>query len=333
MTITNHIRRIAIAPMLEWTDRHCRYFFRLFSQNVLLYTEMITTGALLHSNPDRLLTYDNFEHPIALQLGGSNPKDLASCAKLAVQYGYDEINLNVGCPSNRVQSGQFGACLMAKPELVRDCVAAMHAEVKIPITVKTRIGIDNQDSYDELVNFISEVAAAGCNVFIIHARKAWLNGLSPKENREIPPLRYDVVYRIKQDFPHLHIMLNGGITNLEQAKNHLAHVDGVMIGRAAYQHPYILAAIDQTFYGNTQNAITRQEVIEKFIAYVKQQSAQGTALKHMARHIFGLFNGLPSAKTWRRYLSEHIHSTGVDEEVIRTAANFVLNPTLEGLEI
>lgn len=323
MRQNNFQRRIAVAPMLDWTDKHCRYFLRLFTQHTLLYTEMITTGAILNGKANHFLAYDKFEHPLALQLGGSNPNELAKCAKLAADFGYVEVNLNVGCPSDRVQSGRFGACLMAEPELVRDCVAAMKSAVTIPITVKTRIGIDQKDSYDELINFISTVAAGGCDVFIIHARKAWLNGLSPKENREIPPLRYEVVYQLKKDFPHLFFMLNGGVTTLEQAHQHLQFVDGVMIGRAAYQNPYILANIDQTFYGAQQEAITRQAALDKFTHYIKQQCCEGTAVKHMTRHILGLYNGLPNAKAWRRFLSENMHKDSADENILLRAAEFL----------
>ena len=314
---------IAIAPMIDWTDRHCRFFLRLFSKRVFLYTEMITTGALLHGESKRWLAYDPAEHPIAIQLGGSNPTDLAQCARLAMDFNYDEINLNVGCPSDRVQSGRFGACLMAEPLLVANCVSAMTAAVKIPVTVKTRIGIDNRDSYEELIYFIETVSSAGCNSFIIHARKAWLNGLSPKENREIPPLRYDIVYRLKQDFPHLKIIINGGVTSLDQIQQQLEYVDGVMIGRAAYQTPYMLAKIDHLFYGDEKLIRSQHEILDEFINYIEKQLTHGTQLKHMVRHILGLFHGLPSAKQWRRYLSKNMHQPHVDSKVIREAAKFV----------
>ncbi len=314
---------LAVAPMIDWTDRHCRYFFRLFSKRVLLYTEMITTGALIHGDAERWLEYDPLEHPIAIQLGGSNPAELAKCAQLASDYNYDEINLNVGCPSDRVQSGRFGACLMAEPELVAECVSAMSNAVNIPVTVKTRIGIDNKDSYEELHYFIKNVAKAGCQSFIIHARKAWLKGLSPKENREIPPLRYDIVYQLKRDFPHLNIIINGGITSLEQAQQQLKYTDGVMIGRAAYQTPFILSKIDQLFYGDNEIKISQHEVLLKYIDYIEKQLTCGIKLKHMTRHILGLFNGLPSAKRWRRYLSENMHKPDVDSKVIHEAARFI----------
>ncbi len=235
----------AVAPMMELTDRHCRYFFRLFSQHTLLYTEMIHSQAILKGNRDTLLSYHPAEHPLALQIGGNDPHQLAECAKIAEDYGYDEINLNIGCTSNRVQAGRFGACIMAEPQLVAECIAAMQNVVKIPITVKTRLGIDNHDSYDDLNNFIQTVASGGCKIFTIHARKAWLKGLSPKENREVPPLRYEYVYQLKKDYPHLVILINGGITELSAAKNHLKYVDGVMLGRAVYQSPHLLAEVDQ----------------------------------------------------------------------------------------
>lgn len=315
--------RIAVAPMIDWTDRHCRYFFRLFSKRVLLYTEMITTGALLHGDANRWLGFDHSEHPIAIQLGGSNPKELAQCAKLAENVNYDEVNLNVGCPSDRVQSGRFGACLMAEPRLVANCVAEMKSAVKIPVTVKSRIGIDDKDSYEELVEFIGTVASAGCDTFIIHARKAWLKGLSPKENREIPPLKYETVHQLKRDFPHLNVIINGGITTLEQAQHQLNYVDGVMIGRAAYQTPNILATIDQLFYDDQQETVSQHEILEQYIYYMERQLSNGIALKHMSRHILGLFHGLPSAKMWRRFLSENMRRDNADCSVIREASQFV----------
>lgn len=315
---------IAVAPMIDWTDRHCRYFLRLFSKRIYLYTEMITTGALLHGDAKRWLQFNDTEHPIVIQFGGSNPKELAQCALLAKRYNYDEINLNVGCPSDRVQSGRFGACLMAEPILVADCIAAMVNAVNIPVTVKTRIGIDNRDSYQELVDFISTIASAGCNTFIIHARKAWLKGLSPKENREIPPLQYDVVYQLKRDFPHLTIIINGGITSLEIAQQQLNYTDGVMIGRAAYQTPYLLASIDQQFYGDERAVISNEEALEKYIPYIETQIKQGIALKHMCRHILGLFHGQPSAKRWRRYLSENMRRPDADVHVITEAAKLMM---------
>lgn len=316
-------RKVAIAPMMDWTDSHCRYFLRIISRHTLLYTEMITTGAILHGNRDYLLNYHPHEHPIALQLGGSDPQALAQCAQIAEQYGYDEVNLNIGCPSDRVQNGRFGACLMAEPELVAECVAAMRAVVQIPVTIKTRIGIDDRDSYEHLTHFINITAANGCDTFIIHARKAWLKGLSPKENREIPPLRYDVVHQVKQDFPNLKIIINGGITDLHQVAQHLEVVDGAMIGRAAYHNPYLLAQADQMFYGASDALIERHTIVERFIPYVEQQLHKGVPLSHMTRHILGLFQGIPGARAWRRHLSEFAPQKNVGIEIVRQALSFL----------
>ena len=312
-------RRLAVAPMLDWTDRHCRYFLRLLSRPTLLYTEMVTTGAALHGDRERLLAYDPAEHPLALQLGGCDPGDLARCARIAADLGYDEVNLNVGCPSDRVQSGRFGACLMAEPELVAGCVAAMRVAIDLPVTVKTRIGIDDRDSYEALTDFVGRVASGGCEVFIIHARKAWLRGLSPKENREIPPLRYDIVYRLKRDFPDLTIILNGGLRNLDQAEDELRRVDGVMIGRAAYENPYLLADADRRFFGSDTPLPSRHQVIRAFLPYVENQLQQGTPLHCMTRHVLGLFQGIPGARAWRRHLSEHAHRRGAGVEVLEAA--------------
>jgi len=323
---TKSRHRICVAPMMDWTDRHDRYFLRLITRHTLLYTEMVTTSAILHGDRDYLLGYDPAEHPVALQLGGSEPEKLARCARIAADLGYDEVNLNVGCPSDRVQSGRFGACLMAEPHVVADCVVALREAVTIPVTVKTRIGIDERDSYEELVRFVDCVAAAGCEVFIIHARKAWLTGLSPKENREIPPLRYDVVHRLKDDFPHLVIILNGGLTSLDQIAAHLNNLDGIMIGRAAYENPYLLAPIDQYFFGAAAPPPSRHQVIEQFISYVERQLAQGVPLTAMTRHILGLFQGLPRARAWRRYLSENAHRRGADADVIREALRRMPEP-------
>lgn len=313
-------RTFSIAPMLDWTDRHYRYFARLMSANALLYTEMVTTGAILHGRGD-YLAYNQEEHPLALQLGGSNPQDLAKCAKLAAERGYDEVNLNVGCPSDRVQNGRFGACLMAEPELVAECVDAMMQVADIPVTVKTRIGIDEQDSYGFLTQFIDTVQAKGCQAFTIHARKAWLQGLSPKENREIPPLDYERVYQLKRDYPLLNISLNGGITSLEQAKVHLAYLDGVMVGREAYQNPYMLAEVDNQLYGTKTPVLSRDAVIEKLIPYIEKHLAEGGRLNHITRHIIGLFQGLPGSRSWRRYLSENAHKQGAGIEVVLQAVN------------
>ncbi len=308
--------------MLDWTDRHCRYFHRLISKNALLYTEMVTTGAILHGDSGRFLAFDEAEHPVAFQLGGSQPDKLAQCVRMIEDRGFDQINLNVGCPSDRVQNGMFGACLMAHPQLVADCVAAMQKAITIPVTVKTRIGIDQMDSYDEFRQFIDTVALAGCKTFIVHARKAWLKGLSPKENRDIPPLRYDYVYRLKQERPELDVILNGGLDNLETAKAQLAHVDGVMLGRAVYHQPYLLADVDRLFYSDHHPVKTRQEIIEALIPYIQRQLAQGLRLNHVSRHILGLFHGEKGAKQWRRHISENAHKPGADERVIARALEF-----------
>ncbi len=313
---------ISIAPMMDWSDRHFRYFIRLITKHSLLYTEMITSGAIIHGDRDRFLTYNEEEHPIAIQLGGSDPKDLGTCAEIVTTYGYDEINLNVGCPSARVQSGSFGACLMAEPDLVAECVASMKQKTSLPVTVKTRLGIDDRDSYEELSDFIKTVQKAGCETFILHARKAWLNGLSPKENREVPPLQYDVVYQIKKDFPELEIMINGGIKSKHDINTHLAHIDGVMIGREAYHNPFILADIDQLFY-NHQASPSRIEVIEEFIGYLDKQIDKGVHLKHMSRHILGLFQGQVGAKKWRRHISENAHKPNTTSQVIKDALSEV----------
>lgn len=305
--------------MLDWTDRHCRFFLRLLSRHVRLYTEMVTTGAVLRGDRQRLLAYDPAEHPLALQLGGSDPADLARCAHIAAAWGYDEVNLNVGCPSDRVQSGRFGACLMAEPELVAECVAAMRAAAALPVTVKTRIGIDERDSYEELADFIGRVAASGCERFILHARKAWLRGLSPRENREIPPLCYEVVHQLKRDFPHLTVVLNGGLTTLDQAAEQLHQVDGVMIGRAAYENPYLLAGVDQRFFGSSESPLSRHQVVAAFTPYIKEQLRQGTPLHCMTRHILGLFQGVPGARAWRRTLSEQACQRGAGVEVVENA--------------
>jgi len=309
--------------MLDWTDRFCRYFLRLISRHTLLYTEMLTTGALLHGDPARFLRFDPAEHPLALQLGGSDPAALSDCARLGEMWGYDEINLNLGCPSDRVRSGRFGACLMAEPERVADCVRAMRQAVAVPVTVKHRIGIDAHDSYSELCHFVGTLAEAGCGVFIVHARKAWLLGLSPKENREVPPLRYEVVYRLKQDFPQLQILLNGGITTLEQAAEHLRHLDGVMIGREAYQNPWMLAEADRYIFGEDRGPVSRQAVLDAYLPFVAQALAEGVALGHITRHLLGLFQGVPGARAWRRYLSEQAHRPGAGLEVLRQAAQQV----------
>ena len=308
--------------MMDWTDRHCRHFHRLLTQNSILYTEMVTTGALLHGDTHRFLRFDSAEHPIALQLGGNDPKQLAQCSQIAFDYGYDEINLNVGCPSDRVQSGRFGACLMKQANLVADCVDAMRAKVHLPVTVKCRIGVDDFDQYEFLHHFIETITAAGCSTFIIHARKAWLQGLSPKQNREIPPLHYDTVYQIKKDFPHLHIVINGGIKTYENIEQQLQHIDGVMIGREAYQNPYFLAELDHRFCQPNEAIISRQQVVEGLLPYVEQQLSDGVPLKSITRHILGLFNSLPGARAWRRHLSTESHKPGADAQVILDALAF-----------
>ncbi len=320
-------RRLSVAPMMDWTDRHERYFLRLFSRHILLYTEMITADAVLRGRREQLLKRHRREHPVALQLGGSDPAALARCARIGEDFRYDEINLNVGCPSDRVQAGRFGACLMAEPDLVARCVAAMRNAVGIPVTVKTRIGIDGRESYADLVHFVRTVSGGGCRVFVVHARKAWLQGLSPKQNREIPPLRYDVVYRLKQDFPDLEVILNGGITTRDQVRRHLENVDGVMIGREAYQNPYFLASMDQLFYGDTRPVAARREILDRFCEYVEDQLRLGMPLVGMTRHIQGLFQGMPGARAWRRHLSENAHRPGSGVEVIQHAARFVLGPS------
>jgi tRNA-dihydrouridine synthase A len=317
--MTGLSRKLSVAPMMDWTDRHERAFLRVISRRTLLYTEMVTTGAILHGDRDRLLGFDAGEHPLALQLGGSEPADLAACAREGAGRGYDEINLNLGCPSDRVQRGRFGACLMHEPELVADCVAAMIAAVDIPVTVKTRIGVDEQDSYAALQAFVAKIAAAGCRSFTIHARKAWLSGLSPKENREVPPLRYDMVYDLKRDFPDLEIVLNGGVQSLEEAAAHLARVDGVMIGRAAYQSPYVLAEADRLIFGESAAPKSREEIVADFLPYVARQRGAGVPLNSMTRHMLGLFNGLPGARAWRRCLAEEAHKPGAGPEVIAAA--------------
>jgi len=312
--------------MMDWTDRHDRFFLRLISRQALLYTEMVTTGAVLHGDRQRLLRFDGAEHPVACQLGGSEADDLARAAEIVAGFGYDEVNLNCGCPSDRVQKGRFGACLMAEPQTVAAGVKAMIAATSLPVTVKSRIGVDEMEDYADLKRFIEIVADAGCRSFIVHARKAWLKGLSPKENREIPPLRYELVYRLKQELPELTIVLNGGVTTLDQAAAHLAHVDGVMIGRAAYQEPYMLAEADRRFFGATAPVPSRRDVLEAFIPYVERELAEGTPLAHMTRHILGLYNGLPGARAFRRYLSENAHRPGADASLILEAAEKVRLP-------
>lgn len=320
------IHRVAVAPMMDWTDRHCRYLLRLLSRHTRLYTEMVTTGAILHGDRDRHLAYDASEHPLALQLGGSVPAELAECARIGADYGYDEINLNVGCPSDRVQSGRFGACLMAEPRLVGDCVAAMQQAVSIPVTVKTRIGIDDMDSYEGLCRFVETVSQGGCRVFVVHARKAFLQGLSPKENRSVPPLKYDYVWQLKLDFPALEIIVNGGIASLDEVGSHLQHVDGAMLGRAVYHDPLLLAGVDGRFFADHHAVPTRRELVIQMLPYIDRELNGGTQLKHITRHMLGLFQGVPGARRWRRHISEHAHRPGADSRVLLDALEMVETP-------
>lgn len=312
-------RRLSIAPMMDWTDRHCRYFFRLLSPDVRLYTEMVTAQALVHGDAPRLLDYDPAEHPIALQLGGSDPELLARATRIASGWHYDEINLNIGCPSDRVQSGRFGACLMADPQRVADCVAAMRDAAAAPVTVKTRIGIDDRDDYGFLATFIETVARGGCAHFIVHARKAILAGLSPKQNRSIPPLRYEVVYRLKRDFPDLAMTLNGGVDTVDAVRAHLDLVDGVMIGRKAYGDPWFLTELQSAGPADVSNrgsVRSREEVVRKMAAYAQRQLQGGSRLHHITRHMLGLYTGSPGARRWRRYVSERACLPAADEGVL-----------------
>jgi tRNA-dihydrouridine synthase A len=306
--------------MMDWTDRHCRYFHRLLCRNALLYTEMLTTGALLHGDAERFLRFDKTEHPVALQLGGSDAKELAICARMAERTGYDEVNLNCGCPSDRVQSGAFGACLMQKPGLVAECVSAMQSSCAIPVTVKCRIGVDEQDEETALQEFAGQLMDIGCSSLTVHARKAWLKGLSPKENRDIPPLNYDRVYRLKQHFPDLEVVINGGIRDLEQIKSHLEYVDGVMIGREAYHNPWLLALIDTEIFGEAPNFASPIDALEAMYPYIETQLAQGEKLGAMTRHLLGLFQGVPGTRRFKQYLSEHVHKPGSDLGVLVTAS-------------
>ena len=306
--------------MMDWTDRHCRFLLRLLSPHARLYTEMVTAAALIHGDADKLLEFDAAEHPVALQLGGSDPKMMADAAKKAADAAYDEININVGCPSDRVQSGQFGACLMAKPDLVARCFEEMSAVCDLPVTVKTRIGIDDYDSYEFLREFIETLKAAGCNTFIVHARLAILQGLSPKDNRTVPPLDYERVYQLKREFPNLEIILNGGISDTDLALGHLEHVDGVMIGRQAYHDPYFLTELEKALFGIVDlQAPDRHEIIGSMIPYVEQQMSAGAELQHITRHMLGLFAGQPGARAWRRHLSQNAHLPGAGIEVLQDA--------------
>ncbi len=316
-------RTLSIAPMLDWTDRYYRYFARLISKHTLLYTEMVTTGALINGNRTRFLKFDPAEHPVALQLAGNNPSELATCARMAEDEGYDEVNLNVGCPSDRVQSGRFGACMMLEPELVAECIQAMQEAISIPVTVKHRIGIDHDDSYETLNRFVATVGQAGCHTFIVHARNAWLDGLSTKENRDIPPLRYEIVHQLKRDFPDLEIIINGGIKSLDAAKEQLQHLDGVMIGREAYQNPWMLAEADRLLFGDDHPIPTRHEIVERLMPFVQREFAKGAPINRTTRHILGLFQGQPGAKAWRRHISEHSHHQYAVPELIVEAAQMI----------
>jgi len=311
-------RTLSVAPMMDWTDRHCRYFHRLLAPSALLYTEMVTTGAIIHGDAARYLAFNLEETPLALQLGGSDPNDLAACARIAEQRGFNEINLNVGCPSDRVQRGRFGACLMLEPDLVRDCVSAMRDAVDIPVTIKTRLGVDDHYSYAYMSDFVGQVAESGCSVFIMHARKAILAGLSPKQNRDVPPLHHDWVYRLKQESPELEIIINGGIDSVESARQHLEKVDGVMLGRVAYHTPWVLAECQQQFL-HEQVINSREKIILLMSEYLERQVRAGTAVKHVSRHLLGLFHGLPGARAWRRYLSENAFKDDNNTELLNQA--------------
>ncbi len=318
-----HSHAFCVAPMMDWTDRHDRFFLRLISSRAFLYTEMVTALAVIFGDREKLIGFDAAEHPIALQLGGSDPAKLAEAARIGEGFGYDEINLNVGCPSDRVQSGRFGACLMAEPELVATCVNEMRNAVSVPVTVKCRIGIDDQDEEEALAHFVDHVSSAGCSTFIVHARKAWLAGLSPKENRDIPPLNYALVYRLKQQRPELEIIINGGIADLDQCDAHLAHVDGVMLGRAAYQNPYILNEVDSRIFAEVGLPSSRDDIVERLLPYVERKLAAGARLNHITRHIMGLYHQVPGAKLWRRHFSDHAHKAGAGTEVILEALALV----------
>ncbi len=323
--------KLSVAPMMDCTDRHFRYLFRLVSQKTLLYTEMVTAPAILYGEADYHLKYNREEHPLALQLGGSDPKELSACCKRAEDYGYDEVNLNVGCPSAKVKKGGIGACLMAQPQLVAECVAKMKKATSLPITVKSRIGVDDLDSYEHLHHFIKTVAEAGCEVFIVHARKAFLKGLNPKENRTVPPLRYDRVQRVKDDFPHLSIVLNGGITTLKEIEKHLEHFDGVMVGREAYANPLLFKEVDRLFLGSASESLLKgedevslgKELITRYIPYIEQELKKGQRLHLVTRHLFNLFTGVPGARGFRRYLSEQGVKKGAGIEVVHKALQYV----------
>ena len=317
--ISSNPWRLSVAPMMDWTDHHCRYFHRQITRETLLYTEMVTTGALLHGNQPRHLDFSDEEHPVALQLGGSEPEDLAACAKLAERWRYDEVNLNCGCPSERVQRGAFGACLMNEPQLVADCVKAMRDATTLPVTVKHRIGIDKTESYEFVRDFVGTIAAAGCEVFIVHARNAWLKGLSPKENREVPPLRYELVHRLKRDFPRLTIAINGGIKTNDQIAEQLQQLDGVMLGREAYHNPWLMADWDERFFGVPHRPLDRLQIEADMVRYMERKAAQGVPWSHVARHMMGLWNGIAGARRWRQVWSDHRLKASPPAEVHRLA--------------
>ncbi len=317
--VSRPAHRLSVAPMMDWTDTHCRSFHRLLAPHALLYTEMVTTGALLHGDVERHLRFDASEHPLALQLGGSEPDALARCAALAEQWQYDEVNLNCGCPSDRVQEGRFGACLMREADRVADCVRAMRSATDLPVTVKHRVGIDDSEDYAFMRGFVETVAAAGCTTFIVHARKAWLQGLSPRENREIPPLTYEHVYRLKQEFPQLTVLINGGIRTLDQCRQHLRYVDGVMLGREAYENPYALAGLDRELFETDGDIPTREEIMNAYLPYVQRELDRGTALNRITRHILGLYRGQNGGRAFRRHLSEQAHKPGAGLRVLQQA--------------
>lgn len=324
-------RRFCVAPMMDWTTSHFRYLARSLSRHTLLYTEMVTTGALIHGDTARFLRHDEAEYPLALQLGGSDPRELAHCAALAEQYGFDEVNLNVGCPSDRVQNNMIGACLMGHPDKVAEGVRAMIGATGLPVTVKHRIGIDGRESWDELCEFVEKVADAGCRTFIVHARIAILEGLSPKENRDIPPLKYDWVYRLKARYPHLEIIINGGIKTFDECREHLAHTDGVMLGREAYHNPWLLAGVDPEFHGRPAPVRTRQEALRAMFPFIERELERGVFLSHVSRHLLGLFHGCPGGRQFRRHISENAHKPGAGLEVIQQALEKVREPVDEPL--
>lgn len=316
-------RRFTIAPMMDWTDRHCRHFHRILTRHSVLYTEMVTTGAIIHGDRERFLDFNDSEHPVALQLGGSKTDELARCSKYAQDWNYDEVNLNVGCPSDRVQNNMIGACLMAHPELVADCIKSMQDACDIPVTIKHRIGINGRESYAELSDFVGKVADTGCKTFIVHARIAILEGLSPKQNRDVPPLQYDKVYQLKQDFPDLEIIINGGIKTLDECDTHLQHVDGIMMGREAYQNPGLLLDVDKRIYGDSRETPDMAESINLMLPYIEQHLQNDGKLNHISRHMLGLFQGYPGARKFRRYLSENAFKSEANTDTLLTALSMI----------